>query len=73
MLWPPLLAFVLGAMGAGIGGMRRNRAERAHQIATNGMGTKIWQFTLADLFIRMTVLAILLPLWIWLVRAYVAW
>lgn len=62
---PILLAGALGAAGAGLAG-RIHDTKMALRLKV--VEHRAWQFTLRDLFLRMTVLATTLALWLCLLR-----
>ena len=62
-----VVACLFGTVGAGIAVLLHKRWMRSRDTSASGAENQVWQFTLADLFARMTVLAVLFPIWIWLV------
>ncbi len=62
------LACLLGTAGAVLAAMFHGRWTRDRDKSSVGVEKQVWQFTLTDLFVRITVIAILFPMWIWLVH-----
>ncbi len=60
-------AGVIGAMGASAAGAWADRVSRDRTKTPSG--NRVWQFTLRDLFLRVTVIAMLLAAWTWAVRS----
>ena len=61
------LAGVTGLIGSTVAGARANRRYR--KLLTPVSENGVWQFTLRDLFWRMTVFAMLVGTWTWAIRS----
>ncbi len=62
-----LWAGVIGAMGGAAAGAWANPVGR--NLTKTASGNPVWQFTLRDLFLRMTVFAMLVAAWTWAIRS----
>lgn len=62
-------AGLLGMLGGSLGGLLYSKKIRFPERASSISNLQPWQFTLRDLFARMTVLAMLISAWTWAVKS----